>query len=147
MLRNDFAEASVGLTLPAQRKHLAELHEWLVDGGRMVEGERVLALTNYQQGRFGRLPTHILLVTTGRIAFTYDDGVRSIPMSEVDTSGISVSAGVVHGRITIPLRDGGSLTFRRGKSLAMAEVAGALRLHGSPSPDVDRDRSRRHRRQ
>lgn len=133
-LRNDFVQASVGLTLPAQKRHLADLHEWLVDGGRMLDDEKVVSLTNFQQGRLGRMPVHILLVTTARIAFTHDGGIREVPLTEILTGQIEVSAGIVHGQITIPLRDNGSLSFRRGKSLAMAEVAHALRAHGTPSP-------------
>jgi hypothetical protein len=30
-LRPDFATASAGLTLPAQHRNLARLHDWLVD--------------------------------------------------------------------------------------------------------------------
>lgn len=147
MLRNDFVQASVGLTLPAQKRRLADLHEWLVDGGRMDDDERVVALTNFQQGRLGRMPTHILLVTTARIAFTHDRGIGSIPLADIETSGVDVTAGIVHGVIVIPLRDGTKLTFRRGMSLAMAEVAGALRTHGCPSPSrVSRGSSPQHRR-
>ncbi len=131
-LRNDFVEASVTLTRPAQRRHLADLHEWLVDGGRLLGGEKVVALTNFQHG--GRLSVHILLVTTERIAYTYADGIRAIPLADVDTDKIDASVGIVHGQITIPLRDGGSLTFQRGMSLAIAGVAHALRAHGTPSP-------------
>jgi hypothetical protein len=146
MLRNDFEQASVGLTLPAQKRHVADLNEWLVDGSRLLDDERVVALTNFQQGRLGRMPVHILLVTTARIAFTHDGGIGSIPLADIETSGVDVSAGIVHGVITIPLRDGTKLTFRRGMSLAMAEVAGALRTLGCPSPSrVSRDSSPQHR--
>ena len=139
-LRNDFVEASATLKLPRQKRHLAELHVWLVDGGRLLEGEKVVALANFQQGGVGRMPAHILLVTTARIVFTHDDGVGSIPLADVDTDEVEASVGVVHGRITIPLRDGGLLTFRRGMSLAMVGVAQALRAHGTPSPSrVARD--------
>ena len=144
-LRSDFVQASVGLNLPAQKRRLADLHEWLVDGRRMDDDEHVVALTNFQQGRVGRMPSHILLVTTARIAYTHDGGIRAIPLSDIDTSRIDVSAGIVHGQITIPLRRGGSLTFRRGMSLAMAEVAGALRLHGCPSPPKVSGDSTHHR--
>jgi hypothetical protein len=133
-LRNDFVEASATLTLPAQKRHLAELHAWLVDGGRLLEGEKVVALTNFQQGGVGRMPVQILLVTTARVVFTHDDGIRAIPLTYVDTDKVGASAGVVHGQVTIPLRDGELLTFRRGMSLAMIGVAQALRAHGTPSP-------------
>ena len=134
LLRNDFVEASIGLTLRAQKRHLADLHKKLVDEGRMRDDEHVVSLTNYQQGRFGRLPTHILVVTSARIAYTHDGGFRSIPLDDVDPSSISIRAGIVHGEITFELRDGETLWFRRGMSLAMQEVATAITSHGTPTP-------------
>lgn len=134
MLRNDFAQASSGLTLPAQKRNLAGLHQWLVDEARALDGEHVVALTNFQQGRFGRFPTHILLVTTVRMVFTHDGGIRAVSLDDIDTERVDVSAGIVHGEITIALRNGETLSFRRGMSLGMQEVAAALMAHGAPTP-------------
>lgn len=131
LLRSDFASASIGLTLPGQHKNLAELHDWLTDELGINASERVVALTNYQQGRFGRLPTHILLVTTDRIAYTHDAGMRSVPLPEVDTSRVGLRAGLVNGDLTVVLRSGEELGFRRGMSMGMQEVAAALEAYDS----------------
>ena len=125
-LRSDFAAASVGLTLPAQHKNLGNLHDWLVEEVGIGPQELVIALTNYQQGRFGRLPSHVLLVTTRRVAYTHDGGLRSVPLSDLDASRIGLKAGVVNGEITLVLRSGEQLNFRRGMSVGMMQIAAAI---------------------
>jgi len=129
-LRSDFASASVGLALPAQRKNLGKLHDWLVDEVGIDSRERVVALSNYQQGRFGRLPTHILLVTTHRLAFTHDKGLRSIPLVELDTTRVGIKSGLASAEVTFVLRSGELINFRRGMTLGMQEVAEAIRQGG-----------------
>jgi hypothetical protein len=125
-MRHDFATASVGLTLPAQHKNLGKLHDWLIDEVQIDVSEQVEALTNYQQGRFGRLPSHILLVTTARVAFTHDGGLRAIPLSDLYLGRVGLRVGLTSGEMTLVLRSGEELTFRRGMSMAMQEVASAL---------------------
>lgn len=132
-LRPDFASASVGLTLPGQRKNLEHLHDWLIDELAIAPQELVVALTNYQQGRFGRLPSHILVVTTERIAFTHDGGLRSVPLADLDTNRIGLKAGLVNGEVTLLTQSGEQLKFRRGMSIAMQEVASAVRQLGDRS--------------
>ncbi|MGY1741164.1 MULTISPECIES: hypothetical protein [unclassified Blastococcus] len=143
-LRPDFATASVGLTLPAQHKNLARLHDWLLDEVGLLEGESVLATTNYQQGSFGRLPNHVLLVTNKRIAFTHDGGVRSIPLSKIDTSRIGLKAGMINGELTLQTDAGESLHFKKGVSLSIQEVAQLIihsadgeRMQGAPTQRVN----------
>src|SRR4051812_17928160 len=131
-LRPDFATASVGLTLPAQHKNLARLHDWLLNEVGLLDGETVLASTNYQQGSFGRLPNHVLLVTDKRIAFTHDGGVRSIPLSSIDTRRIGLKAGLISGDLNLLTDSGESLNFKKGVSLAIQEVA-QLILHNGES--------------
>jgi hypothetical protein len=135
-MRADFAQASVGLLLPQQKKNLQRLHDWLIDEQHLPDHERVLALTNYQQGRFGRMPSHIFLVTSRRIAYTHDGGLRSIAIEDVDTSRIGLRAGVGSGDVTVALRNGEELTFRRGITLSMQEVATTLTGlgHGATAP-------------
>jgi hypothetical protein len=67
-----------------------------------------------------------LLVTTQRVAYTHDGGLRSVPLSDLDTSRISLKAGTVNGEITLFMRNGEQLNFRRGMSLGMQEVATAI---------------------
>lgn len=74
------------------------------------------------------------MVTSARIAHTHDGGFRSIPLDDVDPSSISIRAGIVHGEITFELRDGETLRFRRGMSLAVQEVTAAITRQGTPTP-------------
>src|SRR4051812_33282990 len=69
MLRSDFATASVGLVGNAHRNNLVRLHDWLIDEVGLLPHETVLGVANYQQGSFGRLPNHMLLVTDECIAY------------------------------------------------------------------------------
>ncbi len=123
LLRPDFATVSAGLVGSAQRQNLARLHEWLVDELGLLPGEMVLGVTNYQEGSFGRLPNHVLLVTDQRIAFTHDGGLRSVPLSQIDASRIGLKTGLVNGELALVTRDGETLRFKKGVSLSVQEVA------------------------
>jgi hypothetical protein len=131
-LRTDFAQAGRHLVGSPQRNNLQRLHDWLLEEG-MPSDEHVVAITNYQQGRFGRLPNHVLLVTRQRIAYTHDGGMRSLPLSELDTSRIGIKAGIINGELTLVCRDGELLQFRKGVSLAIQEVADAIQHMAGPS--------------
>lgn len=133
-MRRDFAEQAIGLTLPAQHRNLKSLHDWLIDEIGMLPGEQIVASTNYQQGRFGRLPSHVLLVSTERIAYSHDSGLRSIPLHELDLTRIGVRVGLASGDVTLVTTSGEELTFRRGISIAMSQVAAALESLAGPRP-------------
>jgi hypothetical protein len=123
MLRPDFATASVGLVGNAQRDNLGRLHDWLIDEVGLLPHETVLSVANYQQGSFGRLPNHVLLVTDERIAYTHDGGLRSIPLTNIDTSRVGLKVSLVNGELTLLTTEGESLRFRKGASLSIQEVA------------------------
>ena len=126
VLRADFAAASIGFVLPAQRENLAKLHDWLIVEVGISADEVVVASSNYQQGRFGRMPSHVVLLTTHRLAFTHDGGLRAAPLSEVDSTRIGLRLGVASGDLSVALLDGTTLDFRRGMTAGIHELATAL---------------------
>lgn len=132
ILRSDFARVAVGLVTSGQRGNLQRLHDWLIDEVGLIDDESAVAATNYQQGRFGRLPNHVVILTTHRLAYTHDKGLRGIPIRKIDTSRVGLNAGIVNGEISIQLHDGETLTFRRGASLSMQEMVTALTSSYSP---------------
>ncbi|SDC77062.1 hypothetical protein SAMN05660690_2480 [Geodermatophilus telluris] len=149
LLRPDFATASAALVGNAQRQNLARLHTWLVDEVGLLPGETVLAVSNYQEGSFGRLPNHVVLVTDQRIAFTHDGGLRSIPLSQIDATRVGLRTGLVNGELTLLTTGGEALRFKKGVSLAIQEVA-EYTIHGAaasvPVPAPDRPLPRAPRR-
>lgn len=134
LLRADFAEAAMSLVTSSQKRNLKALHDWLVDELEISASETVLAVTNYQQGHFGRLPSHILLVTSERIAFTHDGGMRGVPLRKIDVSKMGLDLGLINGQVSFLLDDGEVLTFKKGVSLAVGEVASIVKELASPSP-------------
>ncbi|USQ79192.1 hypothetical protein NF556_16450 [Ornithinimicrobium faecis] len=125
-MRSDFTKAGSTLNMPRQRENYRQLHDWLVNELALPATERVLAVTNYQQGRFGRMPSHVLLVTSARIAYTHDGGLRALPLSDLDPNRLGLKTGVVNGELVLATTSGEELIFRRGMSLAIQEVSTSL---------------------
>lgn len=125
-VRRDFARVAEFLVFDGQKKNLQELHDWLIYELNMPASEIVVALTNYQEGNPFRLPSHILVVTTERVAFTHGGGMRTIPHGQVDLERSTADIGDVHGDLVLALTDGEIYRFKRGEAAPMRQVESAI---------------------
>lgn len=126
-MRPDFTAYAASLPMPAQRKNLQLIHDDLVGGRGLPSVERVLAVMNFQLGKFLGRPTHVLVLTTARLTYTHDGGVRSIPVESLDPAGLSRNYGAVDRDLVVQLRTGELLRFRKSPPALVNEMAQALR--------------------